>query len=193
MSIISLPEGDSFSLTWLLDIGIILGALGVVFLRKIIYSALLLGLVFVCVALWYLLLNADFLAAAQVLIYVGAVNVLIVFAIMLVNKPESAVVHKRQSGDFLSGGVFLGLFTFLVNMILTTKWIDSKQVAIVNAQDFNSIDIIGVHILTDLLLPFELLSILLLLALAGAITIARKEGAVEKNQTEIDFNTRSVD
>ena len=193
MSIISLPEGDSFSLTWLLDIGIILGALGVVFLRKIIYSALLLGLVFVCVALWYLLLNADFLAAAQVLIYVGAVNVLIVFAIMLVNKPESAVVHKRQSGDFLSGGVFLGLFTFLVNMILTTKWIDGKQVAIVNAQDFNSIDIIGVHILTDLLLPFELLSILLLLALAGAITIARKEGSVEKNQTEIDFNTRSVD
>ena len=88
MSIIALPE-ESLSLTWLLDIGIVLGALGVVFLRKIIYSALLLGLVFVCVALWYLLLNADFLAAAQVLIYVGADNVLIVFAIMLVNKPES--------------------------------------------------------------------------------------------------------
>jgi NAD(P)H-quinone oxidoreductase subunit 6 len=192
---ISLPEADNVSLTLLLDIGIVLGALGVVFLRKIIYSALLLGLVFVCVALWYLILNADFLAAAQVLIYVGAVNVLIVFAIMLVNKPESELVHKRQTGDFLSGGVFLGLFVFLVNMILTTKWTDNQQVAIVNQQDFNSIDIIGVHILTDLLLPFELLSILLLLALAGAITIARKEGSVvlDKNQTEIDFNTRSLD
>jgi NAD(P)H-quinone oxidoreductase subunit 6 len=195
MSMISLPEGEGLSLTWLLDIGIILGALGVVFLRKIIYSALLLGLVFVCVALWYLLLNADFLAAAQVLIYVGAVNVLIVFAIMLVNKPESPAVQKRQTGDFLSGGVFLGLFAFLINMILTTKWINDQQVPIVNQPDFNSIDIIGVHILTDLLLPFELLSILLLLALAGAITIARKEGSVlvEKNQTEIDFNTRSLD
>jgi NAD(P)H-quinone oxidoreductase subunit 6 len=194
MSIIALPE-ESLSLTWLLDIGIVLGALGVVFLRKIIYSALLLGLVFVCVALWYLLLNADFLAAAQVLIYVGAVNVLIVFAIMLVNKPESDVVQKRQIGDFLSAGVFLGLFTFLVNMIMTTTWTDNPEVSIVNNPDFNSIDIIGVHILTDLLLPFELLSILLLLALAGAITIARKEGSVvlEKNQTEIDLNTRSLD
>jgi len=192
---ISLPEGDNLSLIWLLDIGIVLGALGVVFLRKIIYSALLLGLVFVCVALWYLILNADFLAAAQVLIYVGAVNVLIVFAIMLVNKPESDVVQKRQSGDFLSGGVFLGLFSFLVNMILVTTWNDNQQLSIVNQQDLNSIDIIGVHILTDLLLPFELLSILLLLALAGAITIARKEGSiiVEKNQTEIDLNTRSLD
>jgi NAD(P)H-quinone oxidoreductase subunit 6 len=195
MSMISLPEGDNLSLIWLLDIGIVLGALGVVFFRKIIYSALLLGLVFICVALWYLILNADFLAAAQVLIYVGAVNVLIVFAIMLVNKPESDVVQKRQSGDLLSGGVFLGLFSFLVNMILVTTWSDNQQVPIVNQPDLNSIDIIGVHILTDLLLPFELLSILLLLALAGAITIARKEGSVvvEKNQTEIDLNTRSLD
>ena len=67
---------------------IVLGALGVVLLSNIVYSAFLLGGVFLAVAGLYLLLNASFVAAAQVLVYVGAVNVLILFAIMLVNKKE---------------------------------------------------------------------------------------------------------
>ena len=67
---------------------IILGSLGVVLLGNIVYSAFLLGGVFMAVAGLYLLLNASFVAAAQVLVYVGAVNVLILFAIMLVNKKE---------------------------------------------------------------------------------------------------------
>lgn len=198
MDMVHLTETTKFPLTILLDVGIVLGALGVVFLRKVIYSALLLGLVFVCVALWYLILNADFLAAAQVLIYVGAVNVLIVFAIMLVNKPEAETNKEWKIGDFLSGGVFLGLFVFLGNMIITTSWISTNNVSSSHKEGIdaiNSIDVIGVHILTDLLLPFELLSVVLLLALAGAITIARKEGSVllEKNQTDIDISARSLD
>ena len=63
-------------------------ALGVVLLSNIVYSAFLLAVVFVSISGMYLLLNADFVATAQVLIYVGAVNVLILFAIMLVNKRE---------------------------------------------------------------------------------------------------------
>jgi len=154
------------------------------FFRKIIYSALFLGIVFTCVALLYLLLNADFLAAAQILIYVGAINVLIVFAIMLINKPGNEIYEtKKTFGDFLSGISVFGLFLFLISMIITTSWIEpsllKKQVDV----SFQSIDIIGIHLLTDSLVAFELLSILLLVALVGAITIARKEIStkIEKN------------
>ncbi|MFN7739725.1 MAG: NADH-quinone oxidoreductase subunit J, partial [Cyanobacteriota bacterium] len=65
------------------------GSLGVVLLPTLVYSAFLLGAVVLSVAGLYLLLNASFVAAAQVLVYVGAVNVLILFAIMLVNKRET--------------------------------------------------------------------------------------------------------
>ncbi|NJO71795.1 MAG: NADH-quinone oxidoreductase subunit J, partial [Oscillatoriales cyanobacterium RM1_1_9] len=75
----------SFGLLALLSLG---AALGVVLLTNIVYSAFLLGAVFMGVAGMYLLLNADFVAAAQVLIYVGSVNVLILFGIMLVNKQQ---------------------------------------------------------------------------------------------------------
>ena len=70
----------------ILSLIIIVGSLGVVLLESIVYSAFLLGGVFMSVAGLYLLLNASFVAAAQVLVYVGAINVLILFAIMLVNK-----------------------------------------------------------------------------------------------------------
>ena len=72
----------------ILSLVVIVGALGVILLESIVYSAFLLGGVFMSVAGLYLLLNASFVAAAQVLVYVGAVNVLIIFAIMLVNKKE---------------------------------------------------------------------------------------------------------
>ena len=165
-------------LVLLLDLGIVLGSLGVVFFGRIIYSALLLGVVFVCVALLYLLLNADFLAAAQILIYVGAINVLIVFAIMLVNKPEKNSMGRQITlGDILSGFSVLGLFLFLLVTITNTTWI--KNSPLPQNPDilpsFSSIEKIGIHLLTDFLLPFELLSVLLLVALVGAITIARKE------------------
>jgi NAD(P)H-quinone oxidoreductase subunit 6 len=87
---------------------LVLGALGVVLLPNIVYSAFLLGGVFLSVAGLYLLLNASFVAAAQVLVYVGAVNVLILFAIMLVNKKENlaaipglrGLVSAADSGGF---------------------------------------------------------------------------------------------
>ena len=176
MNMVFLPETINSPGLYFLDLGILLGGLGVVFFGKIIYSALFLGIVFVCVALLYLLLNADFLAAAQILIYVGAINVLIVFAIMLVNKPENETTQKKRTfGDILSGISVLGLFLFLIIMILNTTWIQNSSLNPELENSFQSVDIIGIHLLTDLLLPFELLSILLLVALVGAITIARNE------------------
>lgn len=184
MNMVSLAETSNSPILYLLDLGIILGGLGVVFFGKIIYSALFLGVVFVCVALLYLLLNADFLAAAQILIYVGAINVLIVFAIMLINKPGNEITEKKKTfGDILSGVSVFGLFLFLLIMIVNTTWVSPTVSLKEFDKSFQSVDIIGIHFLTDLLLPFELLSILLLVALVGAITIARKEinTKIEKN------------
>ena len=83
----------------LLSLIIIVGSLGVVLLESIVYSAFLLGGVFLSVAGLYLLLNASFVAAAQILVYVGAVNVLIIFAIMLVNKKEEVTKNAWRGID----------------------------------------------------------------------------------------------
>ena len=84
-----------------LSLVVIIGALGVILLENIVYSAFLLGGVFMSVAGLYLLLNASFVAAAQVLVYVGAVNVLIIFAIMLVNKKEDLKAIENIKSEAL--------------------------------------------------------------------------------------------
>ena len=84
----NLAEGVQILSFGILVVTTIGAALGVVLFSNIVYSAFLLGGVFLSISGMYLLLNADFVAAAQILIYVGAVNVLILFAIMLVNKRE---------------------------------------------------------------------------------------------------------
>src|SRR4029079_3275519 len=68
--------------------GLILGSLGVVLFTNPIFSAFSLGLVLVCISLFYILANSHFVASAQLLIYVGAINVLILFAVMFMNGPE---------------------------------------------------------------------------------------------------------
>ncbi|WP_019501052.1 NADH-quinone oxidoreductase subunit J [Pseudanabaena sp. PCC 6802] len=147
-------------------------AMGVVLLPNIVYSAFLLGAVFISISGMYVLLNADFVAAAQVLIYVGAVNVLILFAIMLVNKRQP---YKEVKSSLLRNGVTavvcLALFTLLTVMITSTGWQLTPVVAVLPS----TLVLLGKHFFTDYLLPFELASILLLVALIGAIILARRE------------------
>ncbi len=147
-------------------------ALGVVLFENIVYSAFMLGGVFISIAGMYLLLNADFVAAAQLLIYVGAVNVLILFAIMLVNKREDFVpLNNAWVRKVLTALVSLGLFGLLGIMILATPWVPSSSVTPVG----NTAILIGEHFFSDYLLPFELASVLLLIAMVGAIILARRE------------------
>jgi NAD(P)H-quinone oxidoreductase subunit 6 len=146
-------------------------ALGVVLFNNIVYSAFTLAGVFVSISGLYLLLNADFVAAAQLLVYVGAVNVLILFAIMLVNKQEDFVpLPNSWARKALTALVSLGLFVLLSTMVLATPWSYSTATPV-----NNSIVLIGEHFFTDFLLPFELASILLLMAMVGAIILARRE------------------
>ena len=184
MNIIELSEPLHEIIFFLLEVGIILGSLGVVLLTNIVYSAFFLGLVFFCISILYFALNADFVAAAQILIYVGAVNVLIVFAVMLINKPQSKKLFSFWTiGDKIKFLVCLSLFFLLVTIILNTSW--SSITLITESKKFLNFDFtqnvqrIGYLLLTQFLLPFELLSIVLLVALIGAIVIARRENLMK--------------
>jgi NAD(P)H-quinone oxidoreductase subunit 6 len=169
---VNLAQGVQIVSFGLLTLMVIGASLGVVLLPNVVYAAFLLGGVFISMAGLYLLLNADFVAAAQVLIYVGAVNVLILFAIMLVNKREDFLPLKRGwIRKAATGMVCAGLFALLSTMVLTTSWNFSTGAIAGN----DSIIVIAKHFFTDFLLPFELASVLLLMALVGAIILARRE------------------
>ena len=168
----NLAEGVQIVSFGILAVMMIGTALGVVLLSNIVYSAFLLAGVFISIAGMYLLLNADFVAAAQVLIYVGAINVLILFAIMLVNKREDfAPISKAWVRKAFTALVSLGLFALLSTMVLATPWSLSTG----RAAGDSSIILLGQHFFSDFLLPFELASILLLIAMVGAIILARRE------------------
>ncbi|MEB3321047.1 MAG: NADH-quinone oxidoreductase subunit J [Cyanobium sp.] len=155
-----------------LSAALVLGAFGVVLLPNIVYSAFLLGGVFLSVAGLYLLLNASFVAAAQVLVYVGAVNVLILFAIMLVNKREDlSAIPGLALRRLLSGLVCGGLFALLIRVAFTTPWALPGPLPVGEEATIR----IGEHLFSDYLLPFELASVLLLMAMIGAIVLARRD------------------
>lgn len=168
----NLAEGVQVVSFGVLATMMIVAALGVVLLNNIVYSAFLLGGVFISISGLYILLNADFVAAAQILIYVGAVNVLILFAIMLVNKREDyAPVANRWWRSLAAGLVCVGVFALLGAMVVATDW----QIPPTSATTINSVVKIGEHFFTDFLLPFELASVLLLMAMVGAIVLARRD------------------
>lgn len=165
---------DGVQLVSLIVLAVMLlgAALGVVLLNNIVYSAFLLALVFASMSGLYILLNAGFVAAAQVLIYVGAVNVLILFGIMLVNKRQDFIpVQKAWVGKAATAAVCLGLFALLGTMVLATPWALSSAIPVGD----EAMIVIGKHFFSDFLLPFELASVLLLMAMIGAIVLARRD------------------
>lgn len=168
----NLAEGVQVISFGILGVMMIGAALGVVLFSNIVYSAFLLGGVFISMAGLYLLLNGDFVAAAQILIYVGAINVLILFAIMLVNKRQDfSPLPSAGLRKIITSLVSIGLFALLSTMVVATPWAYSS----VPVAGESSIVLIGEHFFTDFLLPFELASILLLMAMVGAIILARRE------------------
>nr|YP_009973258.1 NADH dehydrogenase subunit 6 [Leucosceptrum canum]QNH92232.1 NADH dehydrogenase subunit 6 [Leucosceptrum canum] len=159
--------------------GLILGSLAVVLLPNPIYSAFSLGLVLFCISLFYILSNSYFVAAAQLLIYVGAINVLIIFAVMFMNGSEYYKdFHLWTVGDGVTSMVCTSLFISLITTIPDTSWYGiiwtTKSNQILEQDLISNSQQIGIHLATDFVLPFELISIILLVALIGAIAIARQ-------------------
>lgn len=178
----NLAEGVQIVSFGILGVMMIVTALGVVLLPKIVHSAFLLAGVFVSISGLYILLNADFVAAAQILVYVGAVNVLILFAIMLVNKQEDYVkLPGRMIRKVATAIVCFGLFALLGTMVLATPWsLDATSPGVID----NTVIALGEHFFSDYLLPFELASVLLLMAMVGAIILARRDMIPESLVTE---------
>lgn len=145
-------------------------AVVVAFSRNIIYSAFSLLGTFAGVAGLYIFLGADFVAAVQVLIYVGGILVLILFAVMLTHRITDVEITNRAVGrlpGLLVVGVFLAL---LIQTIRETPWVKVKELA-----HQPTTARIGDLFLEHYLLPFELASLVLLAAMIGAVVLSRKE------------------
>nr|YP_010253707.1 NADH-plastoquinone oxidoreductase subunit 6 [Aristolochia delavayi]QTZ18045.1 NADH-plastoquinone oxidoreductase subunit 6 [Aristolochia delavayi] len=159
--------------------GLILGSLGVVLFTNPIFSAFSLGLVLVSISLFYIPSNSFFVAAAQLLIYVGAVNVLIIFAVMFMKGSEySNDLSLWTVGDGVTSLVCTTILFSLITTILDTSWYGiiwtTRSSQIIEQDLISNVQQIGIHLSTDFYLPFELVSIILLVALIGAIAMARQ-------------------
>jgi len=155
-----------FSLSSLVTLG---AALAVVTNKNILHSAFYLVLAFVGVASIYVLLEAPFIAVVQVMIYIGAIAILIVFAIMLTRRILSEDLIQRNSQWILSAMGAMGLFLVLGWIVYSVKWPVVQQ-----AVPEDTITILGQELLGTYVVPFEIASVLLLAALVGSIIIGRE-------------------
>ena len=148
---------------------------GVVAFRRPIYNALSLVANMLGLAVLFLLLNAQFLFAAQVIVYAGAVMVLFVFIIALMN-PESDVTLGRAGNEWIYGLVFGVIFAALLGGLLFNRGLTGRQGAstpeAINA--LGNVQAIGAALYTKFLFPVEVASVLLLIAAVGAVYLAMR-------------------
>jgi NADH-quinone oxidoreductase subunit J len=165
---------------FLFAIGGIASAIMVITRKNVMHAALFLLLTFFCVGATYVLLRAEMLAAVQVLVYAGAVMVLFLFAILLINVPRA--LRLRQWTGQSSVAVVLAGLTGLWIIIATTRAFGKLSLSASDAsQPLGTPKAIGRVLFTDYVLPFEIASIILLAAMVGAIYLAR-ELAKEEEQ-----------
>jgi NADH-quinone oxidoreductase subunit J len=166
----TIPAGLTDILFYVIAGLTIAGAAGVALSRNILYSAIGLLASLLGVGALYVFLAADFLAVAQLLIYIGGVLVLVLFAVMLTNRITEITVSNSSLG--LWGGLmlFVAVAPVLVAVALVTPW-----ETIAPGPHAYTTETIGNGLLTTWLLPFEVASMVLLATLVGAVVIARKE------------------
>jgi len=149
---------------------VIFSAFAVVISPNLVHSAVALLFTLFGVAGLYIFLYADFMAATQVVIYVGGILVLIIFGVMLTNKIDSPSIASSSSNQVIGAIVSFSLFSFQLAVIFTTEWNINDSIHI-----DGTVRPIGIMLLNQYLLPFELVSILLLGALIGASVLSRKK------------------
>ena len=155
----------------------ILGGLGVLFLRNPIHCALSLVGTFFCLGSIYVMLNAEFVAVIQVLVYAGAIMVLFLFVLMLLSsKTSDQNTNKWPIGKILAGLLSFGIFVKIASLFsmgdlqLGPKGAYPLEVV----KEVGSISLIGRLLFTDYILSFEIIAILLLVAVIGAVVIAKR-------------------
>ena len=184
---------------WLLTVMAVGGALGVVLVPDLFRAALLLIVVFMAVAGFFILLSAEFLAVVQVLIYVGAIAILIIFAVMLTRDVQRGNLPNRLQ---IPAAVFAALLlAALVTVAVDTKWdflpadqqaraelVQTSAVTTLTAEDIAEAGVTDPEeqaevqesgladlLISDYVLPFEAVSVLLLAALIGALVLVRPD------------------
>jgi NADH-quinone oxidoreductase subunit J len=171
---LQLPWSGQLIAFFIISLLIIASAIAMLNLRKVIYMALAIGGVFIGVAGIYILLDAEFVAFAQVLLYAGAITILMLFAIMLTHHDASVAeytwnVHTVLSAVGAAG--FLGVLMWAIRGIGASDWPQSAE----SAWKGNSVSQVAETIYNQYTLPFEFVSVLLIVALVGAVILARRE------------------
>jgi NADH-quinone oxidoreductase subunit J len=146
----------------------LISAIMVVTLRNLFHCALFLGLSFMGIAGLYVILNAEFLAVAQVLIYVGAITVLLMLAIMLTQRIMSVKIRQVVVGGFLGFPVAAAIAAILIWSFQSAAAAFQTETgpAVISTKE------LAINLLAPYLLPFELASVVLLVALVAAVVLA---------------------
>mgnify|MGYP001332021839 FL=1 len=156
----------------------VFGALGVLFLKNPIHCALSLVGTFFCLGSIYVMLNAEFVAVIQVLIYAGAIMVLFLFVLMLFSSKDTEMSSNKWTlGKILAGLLSLGIFVQIAYLFTGNelKLGPKGKYPIEVVEDIGSIALIGRLLFTDYILSFEIIVILLLVAVIGAVVIAKRK------------------
>lgn len=160
------PPGAVFF--YLLAAVVVVSAAGVALAPNILYSGFSLLGTLGGVAGLYLYLGADFLGVAQLIIYVGGILVLILFAVLLTNRIGELAITNLSAGLMVGAPAAVGVMALAVKVALKTPWPTTEAVPAPAVQR------IGDALLAEYLMPFELASLVLLMALVGAMVIARR-------------------
>lgn len=174
-------------------IGAIAGAIGVVAVRNPFYSVLALVSHLLCLAALFLLLRAEFVAAAQVVVYAGAVMVLYVFVVAYVGGQDEPL-GPRAGNSLRLVSVIFGAVLFIELCVATLgsglQLIDSGGTPAPGS--FGSPEQIGTLLLTKFLLPFEVASFLLLIAAVGAVVLARRRGGLSSAEEQARYSAMDI-
>ena len=144
-----------------------------IYSKNPIHSAIYLVICFFSIAGHYLLLNAQFLAIVHVIVYSGAIMILFLFTVMLMNLNKENEVHKPRVTRL--GAIVLFC---LMCLVLIAIFINSKPIVgdyTTTGEDYQSIKVLGKVLLNEYMVPFEFASVLLLVAMIGAVLLSKKE------------------
>jgi NADH-quinone oxidoreductase subunit J len=144
-----------------------------IYSKNPIHSAIYLVLCFFSIAGHYLLLNAQFLAIVHIIVYSGAIMILFLFTIMLMNLNKEHEVHKPRTTRFAAILFFVLMSAILIKIFSDSTPIDNEPY--VSGQDFQSIKVLGKYLLNEYMVAFEFASVLLLVAMIGSVLLSKKE------------------
>ncbi len=159
-----------------LFIMILFSAVMIITRKNIVHAVLYMLLMFFHISGLFILLDAEFLAAAQLIVYAGAILVLYLFVVMLVNVKELKTLKGQLFGHLpfalVSGGL---LSAGVVGVLLTEKSLKVAPILSQSAAEMNNTELLGLELYTQYLFPFEVASLILLVALIGAVYIASRK------------------